>query len=261
VFTFFIFFKNDVNESSNESSFEYMGKPINPNCLEKIIGMGYLVDYSDSISLKDCATDDSKYQQEEDGWLVVDYGRDEYGYKGFFQYKVLSKIEDKFVIASIENGGGTGYFEGIHLVKMDGYNLFVDRGIVYGDRCNGGVDFTKTKAEGKTLYYSQKITPADVMDIIEGSQNPNGYNYPQLNSCAICCTGTANYKYSPLTGGEDLVSVSLQSEKFEPVSGQSKEQSCFDETYNSYVNSGITELTKKELEIFGQNFLKCLKNE
>jgi len=259
-FAVFVFLENgnaNVFLKSEKNTLEYMGKPINPDCLEKIVGMGYLVNYSESVNLKDCVTNNYEYK-EEDGWLVVDYGRDEYGYNGFFQYKVLGKVEDKFVIASTENGGGTGYFQGIGLVKMDGYNLLLDRAIVYGDRCNGGVDFEKTKVEGKILYYSKKITPADVMDTIEGSQNPNGPNYPQLDYCAICCTGTSNYKYDITTGAENLISVSFQLEKFEPVSGQSIEQSCFDKTYNSYIDSGITEISKKELEIFGQKFLKCL---
>ncbi len=259
LYWFFVYYKNNTtSQQLSEVVFEYAGNPINPDCLEKVVGMGFL----ESINLSECSNDNYKYQSE-DGWLLVDYGRDEDGgyYRGFFQYKVLGNIQDKIVIASTENGGGTGYFDGIAMVKVSKNTLYLDRPIVYGDRCNGGIDFEKTKVEDGILYYSQKMTPADVIDAIELSQNPNGYNYPQLDSCTVCCTALAKYKYSLLTGGEDLVSITLYEEKFGNQSGQPKEKICFGQVYDSYIDFKKTELSLAELKNFDQKFLECLNSK
>jgi hypothetical protein len=92
--------------------------------------------------------------EDSDGWGWVADGKWNYGTKWLedgmpitFSYKIEYSDKDRYLINSIWNGGGSGIYIFLSLIKIKNDSLYFIEHIAGGDRCLGGVEFDKVKLE------------------------------------------------------------------------------------------------------------------
>ena len=119
-----------------KSLFIYLGKPIHPACIETLYQSE-----NNGLDLPTFSTgSDFQKWKERPGWLIAENNKDvESGRKPFFAYKFLANVQDRFLLLIQYNGGGTGYFDNILVIKKTGTQLFLLKTLGEGDRCNGGI--------------------------------------------------------------------------------------------------------------------------
>lgn len=175
-------------------------------------------------------------------------------YTGWIGYQSYGEHNGKYLILTVENGGGTGYFNTLAL-----YSLTTDDAgnpalahletIAGGDRCNGGVDNASFTPEGH-ISFGQNITPYDILTLpYNGEDNPYARAYDDIDSCAICCAGVAQYT------NERLESITLDADYIDGLDDQDQSptramQSCYAGMLKSRIKDGKTTLTSAEIGAF-----------
>ncbi len=167
----------------------------------------------------------------------------------------LPGLNKEFPIILYSNTGGTGNFSTLLWVKRDGDFIKPVRTVAGGDRCNGGV--VSAYLDGKTLRHEQNITPYDLIVLGGPSERPSIQNveaYKEIEACAACCSGTAEFKDDEFTRVKLTPDLAESLRKGIPQrldSGWSK-QICFDKKVLALYDANKTEFTKKEWETFIQ---------
>ena len=179
------------------------------------------------------------------------------GRTGYSYYKLFNAGPHQYWIYTVNNGGGTGDFTAIQLIKRKNANQLSTKNIAGGDRCNGGVRDVSEK--NNQLSYSINLTAYDLISFSENVSSPN-QAYSDLADCAVCCVAKAVYTVNANKPSElqyiDLGNV--QNVKTMPQQG--KRQACFNNLFVSYVKSGKTKLQKTELDTLVKKFnQRCLE--
>ena len=183
-------------------------------------------------------------------YYYVDPEMPEQKFPGFVGYKYLGEYRGLKAVQTLENGGGTGTFTALQLLKpeKDG-TLSIKQTLAGGDRCNGGI--ANAFMDGGTLVYDINLTPFDFFTVAES--NPKGLKaYDDIDACAICCYGHLRY----VNGKPDSVSLlpdAIQRIQTVPEEEQTM-QSCFDEVFRRKVEAGETTISLKEMKKFVGDF-------
>lgn len=187
-------------------------------------------------------------------------------YTGWIGYQSYGAHNGKHLILMVENGGGTGYFNTLAL-----YSLTTDdkgnpalahlETIAGGDRCNGGIENASLTPEGN-ITYGQNTTPYDILTLpYNGEDNPYARAYDDIDSCAICCAGVAQYT------NERLESIVLDADYVDGLDDQDQSptramQSCYASMLKSRIKDGKTSLSAVEIATFVKEVeTSCLKDK
>lgn len=234
---------------------QYQGKPVDSLCF------GNLADSGNQIDLKSCGATHEKYIVKgtqgllgQKGYLGYDWQDPSVpsgGAQGFSYYQFFEAGNHQYWIYAINNGGGSGNFTDIFLVKRMDANTLQVKSVAGGDRCNGGVQDVTLK-NGK-LNFNVNLTAYDLIAMAE-KKIPNVNAYDDLAACAICCAATANYAVDT-QGKLQLHQVELDKNiKEEEMSEQGKFQACFNKLYVSYVKKNETNLDQAKVNAFAAAF-------
>lgn len=185
------------------------------------------------------------------GYFFKDDGGDWTG--AYVTYRYLGKLKNGRDIVRVDmGGGGTGNFIDVREVEIKDHRL-ISSNVHGGDRCNGALE--DASVQNGVLRYSQNITPFDLIELSDGNQA--GFKaYEDIEACAICCVGTANYE------DDQLVSVTIGPafEKGDIGNDVGPKDMCFYETYNETAVNGKTILNADALKAFGVKFNeRCAK--
>lgn len=189
-------------------------------------------------------------------YLYTDPDTPDQKYPGFVGYKFLGDYRGLKAVEIIENGGGSGVFTSVQLLRpeADG-SLRIIQTLAGGDRCNGGI--AEAFMEGKTLVYDVNLTPFDFLT--EAKYNPKNLQaYDDIDACAVCCYARLQYVDGrPKTVTLDPAAI----ERIAKVPEEEQTmQSCFDEVFTRQVKAGETTLTLQQLRDFVTGFYQtCAK--
>lgn len=246
-------------------SFTYKGMQIHPFCLDFMRNGNEsgINDKEFQINLDVCSATTSLVEENQ-GSLHAEYPPSEGLFGGDSNYKVLAQKEREFLVKMTTNGGGTGFFDSIGWVSVEGNEIRMRREVGVGDRCNGG--FTENvNSETGNLEISVNVTPADIIELAASSTIKA---YEDLEASANSCFGTANYLYNikdeeltfdfvDLGSGEGMPQIADENSAW--TNGYAY-QPCFNRLFNSYISSGKTNFKIEELREFGEKFLStCVK--
>jgi len=242
------------------ADFMYQGKPIDPLCVE------FSGDSSrfEPIDLSQCSNHPSHFVTEINPKMIAkglfgfNYAMEEEGYTtyGASYYKILGMYKGGFILYVYYNGGGTGQFTSVQLVKREGDQLQLIEEIAGGDRCNGGID-DDIKLEKNVLILKQHITPYDLLALSKVlSKKVEAHS--DLAACASCCIGNATFKYD--FASRALVSVSLLKPSEEDAKiEQGNFQACLYKLLEEYQSKDELTFTPDELKVLAEKFNKnCL---
>lgn len=173
-------------------------------------------------------------------------------FPGFVGYRYLGDYRGMKAVLTIENGGGTGTFTALQLLRPepDGTLRLVET-LAGGDRCNGGI--TTAFVDNGTLVYDVNLTPFDFL--MAGNFNPGNLQpYDDLDACAVCCYGSLRH----VNGKADRVIFNGDAVRSTPADGDDGQttQACFDTAFNQQVTSGRTDIPLKDLKEFLSDFFK-----
>lgn len=242
--------------------FKFQNQPIDPLCIYEAKDAETLVDLN-NCGLKaehgrKIIGKNSKLSEE--GYVGYDYKwPGNTPISGSSYYKVLGKMDNRYIVISFNNTGGSGDFSNLSAVERQSHFIRVES-FLNGDRCNNGI--TTASIKDNKLFYSLNITPADYLKLTE--QNPNHLKaYDDLAACAACCQGVANFTVDNISQVDHptLISVDLGQDKIVPdKNSQGIYQYCFDQMLTDYQDKQQT-LTPEVLKEFVQRFNKeCVKS-
>lgn len=236
---------------------KYKGQPIDPLCFEG---------EEKKVSLDKCGLnfhDNLKVTGKDADLIKKDYYGFEYqdndtpGTTASSYYKLIGQYKDALVLYRISNGGGSGVFTSVDLVKRNGDMISIDT-LGVGDRCNNGID--EPTVTNNILSYVAYITPFDYLTIAQ--QNPHKLQaYDDLASCAACCYGQARFQLNLADKKEKFINIDLPANK-EDVDNQTqgKYQHCFNKIMMNYLQQKQTTMDPKELKTFVDRFnTECVK--
>lgn len=237
----------------------YLGKPIDSLCFN-------LDANSNTIQLNTCGIKKEKYTLSsvnsdliKKGYVGFDWKDTTASYpaEGYSYYKIFPADNQQYWIYTINNGGGSGEFTAINLVKRKNADTLAIKTIIGGDRCNGGIQ--DVQQQNNQLKFSVNLTAFDILALT--NENPHQLKaYDDLAACAVCCFGKAYYEVNSSLALK-LMYVELDtSDNFDDLSTQGKYQQCFNELFKQYVTQGKTKLNEAQLKQFGKEFNeKCVK--
>lgn len=243
-----------ADTSSLLSDFMYNGKPIDPLCFNQLEA-----DKS-TINLKDCGSAKDGFEKSSENADLLKKGYYGFNWKekdstsdieGSSYYKVFDAGNNQYWVYSINNGGGSGTFTYIQLVKRENNDTMSYKAITGGDRCNGGVQDVST--QDYQLVYSQNITAFDLIDF--GNNNQTKLKaYDDLAACAACCVGAAFFKVDEQAKPEFMYIKLEKIKNKDELSEQGAYHDCFNKLYYSYVSKGRTRLDEDKLAAFVKKF-------
>lgn len=184
------------------------------------------------------------------GYFFVDAAMPEQKFPGFIGYKYLGEYRGLKAIQIIENGGGSGIFTSVQLLRpeKDG-TLRLIQTLAGGDRCNGGI--AESFMDKRTLVYDVNLTPFDFLTVAE--YNPRQLQaYDDLDSCAVCCYATLRF----VNGQAESVSLNPEA----PLSSEGGEdaektlQTCFDRAFGDRIAAQKINMSLKEFKKFVVSF-------
>jgi len=231
----------------------YMGAPIDARCFTSLSE-----GVNRTINLKTCGMHHDHLVKTEgypdlirDGFIGTAWkGKQEYEH-GSDYYKSFAAGNGHFWIYSLSNGGGTGMFSSISLVKRENHDSVTMQYVAGGDRCNGGID--DVALQGNHLTYSVNLTPYDLYQL-GNNQTTKLKPYDNLASCAICCVAKAIYSVD-LTLSPKLNRIEMEKiNHAEDISDQGDREMCFNRIIVKNTQAGKTQLTIAELKKMVQEF-------
>ncbi len=236
---------------------EHEGQVVHPLCVHALVGG----EGKGAVALATCAAeqDGSKAapptlaervvshmgSDAGDGWMNVP----------FFEYEVVGEVRDLYVVRYLWNGGGTGYFSGVSVLRKIDAQLALVRGLTGGDRCNGGVE--SVSMERGAVRVGVSATPADLFELTASGKGLGLVAYQDLEASAMSCFATVTRTFELATGEAKLAEVSLGEPQDDPSGWPGyTHQACFTQVFNAAVDRA---LTPTELDAFIADFAKkCL---
>lgn len=240
-------------------SLMYSGMPVDSLCF---------ANPDTKINLKRCGAAWEKYRiidshtdLNKKGYIGYDWAdtTNAPGAQGFSYYRYFKAGNNQFWIYSINNGGGSGNFTNLYLVKRLDANTLSVKNIAGGDRCNGGIQDVSEK--NAVVTFSVNLTPYDLVALSHVKLNTiNAYD--DLAACAACCAGKAFYtvdkQLAPKFDYVNLDSVTQVSD----LPDQGKYQTCFNNLFVTYVNKQKNHLTQTGMDEFATQFkASCLPGQ
>lgn len=185
------------------------------------------------------------------GYFYVDPEAPEQKFPGFVGYKYLGEYRGLKAVELIENGGGTGMFTSVQLLRAENDGtLRVIQTLAGGDRCNGGI--ASAFMSGRTLVYDVNLTPYDFVSVAE--YNPKNLQaYDDLDACAVCCYGTLRY----VNGQPDSLALSPEAAPEGENAAAAADrplQACFDDAFRRARGAGETVMSLKDNKKFVSGF-------
>lgn len=258
------------NTATPEAAFVFSGAPVHPECLE---GLGDSLVLGNAVDLGQCAkrAEGGLKPVKHDGRVFsAENSGDDEEPGGYAEYQVLANRGPEFLIRTTWNGGGTGIFDSLQVVRLNGAKLAVVKQLMSGDRCNGGL-FDHGLA-GNIVRYSVNLTPYDLI-ALGGDTKLEAYS--DLSASAQSCVAKEDQQYDLDTGKTQQISVTLTGAWFarSPAENASKlledeagwtenykYDHCFNAYYNTYVKSGRLVLKPAEVKAFADGFrAACVK--
>jgi hypothetical protein len=177
--------------------------------------------------------------------------------QGYSYYKFFNAGNNQYWLYTVNNGGGSGEFTTLYLLKRKNTHTLEIKTLSAGDRCNGGLqDVAELNNE---LSFSVNLTAYDFITLAKKSP-PSIKAYDDLAACAVCCIAKAYYKLK-LNEQPKLNYVALGSMNAEEMPQQGIHQPCFNKLLASYPASGKAQLKQNSLDEFAVQFnQKCMKN-
>lgn len=222
----------------------YAGKPIDPLCIYQMESNVL------TVALNNCGVQtDSNLKVTghnntliKKGYIGYDYTwSSHHNLRAASYYKYIGKINNNYILQTLNNSGGTGNFSAIYLVKRQKDMLTVQT-IAIGDRCNGGIENASVK--NQTLTYKMNLTPYDLFDLARN--NPHALNaYSDLAACAICCVATATMEREVTNKISEEKLKSIELGKTSPTQG--KYEACFNRLLDAYKNKILRQTEIKQL--------------
>lgn len=207
---------------------------------------------------KEYVRDEENASPLDDGFIsaayhYVDPEMPEQKYPGFIGYKYLGDYRGLKAVQLIENGGGSGMFTSVQLLRPeDNGTLRVIQTLAGGDRCNGGI--AHASMAGRKLIYDVNLTPFDFIAL--ASYNPaNLQAYDDIDACAVCCYGTLRY----VNGRAESVTLNPAAVPADmPADATSDRplQACFDHAFRAASTGGDGVMTLKQNKKFIADFFK-----
>jgi hypothetical protein len=224
--------------------FRFAGHPIHPRAVS-LLGGG-MEQTKDEVSLVDHP------------WrgvgLVVESSlvRFDEGELGWDVYRVIDRRDDHYLIESTWNGGGTGHFSSVRVLRLRDGVLSVVLRVGSGDRCNGGIA-EDPSFDGTAVLVSHWITPEDLMNLSGRSDLAPG----DFEFSAVSCVAMARHRVSP--GRSDLVGVKLSPDFggswLDDQPGWTENyprQARFNQVLRKWVAASRLELDSKEIQAFAE---------
>ncbi len=215
-----------------------------------------------TINLKQCGIKKEKYILKGTNADLIKKGYIGYDWQdptlqgsaqGYSYYRYFNAGNNQFWVYTINNGGGSGDFTAINLVKYKNKDKLELKNINGGDRCNGGISDVSYKND--KLLFGMHLTAYDLIKL--ANKAPTSLKaYDDLAACAVCCVATAKYEVSS-SATSTLLYVDLnlvKSIKEMPEQGQL--QSCFNKMLVSYIDAGFTRLNNDQLSQLADKFNK-----
>ena len=173
----------------------------------------------------------------------------------YAQYTYVGEKDGGHVISAVWNTGGTGFFSGLMILERKDAEFNIIETIAGGDRCNGGIYQARIDESGEIIY-QQNITPYDMVILGGDPDRPfleSVKAYDDLDACAACCYGTAEYK------GETLNAINITPGIAEGLAAERtyaegdaarEKQICFDNRLRLRLEDGIMRYDISGWEIF-----------
>ncbi len=236
-----------TDEAHGPSRLLWQMADVPPPCLDALYPMGEPT--PPSVDIPSCSKDDKgqawRSETERFG-LTTHYGDD----AGFISYRVVGIIPEGTVVETLMSGGGSGFFSGVAIVKLDGNKLISVRTFDGGDRCNGGIH--ASRIEGGKVVVENNITPGDFTAIAYGDSH--GIEpYRDVTASAASCVGQT------VSVDGNITQVILDPEPLQDdISDDDAKryplQRCFNKHFNAQVTKSIA-LTLPEFQIFMDRLL------
>jgi hypothetical protein len=190
-----------------------------------------------------------------EGFVQSRYEMEDTSDLGIIMYRKVGVASDGIVIETRSFTGGTGRFSNVFVVKLDGDTLTRIRDIAAGDRCNNGV--TDVKIDGKKVFTSMNITPADFTPLATGSDH--GIKpYEDLEASAASCFAVATVDENGAVQNVTFTQEALDN-RDPSWTEQYPLQACFNKLFRATLDSGKTQLDKATFTAWVENFLKVCK--
>lgn len=190
-----------------EAEFTFRGQPIAPQCLEPFSTGGAEAPASTTIiDLESCTATTASppaWESGRDGqrWFHrrAD-GRD----GGSFGYRYRGRTSDGLaVLETWDNGGGSGIYSAVLLLRLEASRLVLVRSIHGGDRCTAGI--SQARVEGSGVIVDFRIGAADLVGLADDLPTAGTDETPELDLGAgppNDCEGALRYRYAPATSAE-----------------------------------------------------------
>lgn len=233
----------------------FLNKPVDSLCFFN------LESNSDKISLGNCGAAKEKVRVKghnasllNRGFIGYDWQASGTSYpsQGSSYYKPFDAGDQAWWIYTLNNGGGSGDFTAINLVKREKPDVLSIKGVMGGDRCNGGIQDVTEK--NHHLVFSVNLTAYDFLPLVQ--DNPHGLKaYDDLSACAVCCAAKAFYEVDAnLEPKLSYVDFSGHGANPEEMPQQGVHQACFNTLFAAYVTKGKLKLNEQQLKQFVKEF-------
>jgi hypothetical protein len=261
IISVFLCFFMIASHAKIPDDFMFHDHPINPLCFF------YMADDSGLLNIKKCSAENSTYiitghdkDLIKDGYTGYDWQDPESSNssQGYSYYKLFEAGNNLYWLYAINNGGGTGNFTAINLVKRKNKDYLTIKTLAGGDRCNGGIDDVSIK--NNQLTFSVNLTPSTLIAL---SNKPDSSikAYDDIAACAVCCVAKAFYTTNSDYQLQLKYVVPIKTQNIDEMPDQGTYQACFNQLFDSYT-LGKNQLNQEQLEKFiGQFKQICIKNK
>jgi len=211
-------------------------KNINTDYLISVIYQGY--------------GDEAYNSEDKDNWKWEVDGKWNHGTKYYedggqeiFSYKIEYASSDHYIVNSYLNGGGSGTYLHLTLIKIKDGKIYLIEKIDGGDRCLGGVEYDKVSMKKGKLNYSINVTPNLLFNILQTDNFTD-----KFDDCCSCCAAYVNYQYDVKTKKKKLLGATLLDDYY---TGEPDDNSnAFEIIFRKYVSKKMLKLSKAKLKKF-----------
>lgn len=265
---------------SKQLELKYKGKTIHPKCFEKFhsperittlrvarnieaLGDFYIPqpEYK-AESLDKCMQSKATFSVKDDGTVTYKDPDDPRGL-AMLSYQALLEIKPNlYLIYTLENDGGSGYFSSVFIFKQSKSQLeLVGHAREFGgDRCNGGTSIEEIK--DNSILVAKKLTPVGLVYDAITDKKIQKKVVSILNDSAMSCIANKKTYITVKDGKIISENRGVQDINFESVDDESsKYQKCFNKRLKEYISKNNNKALKdKNIAEFVSVFKnKCMK--